>query len=780
MISGTSTAPFETEHQTGPSAEPPSILAVEVDPHHGRQLVCHGYTVLLSNADGTITGDDRQGLFDHDTRILSKYEILLDGVQPRVDSSGLLDAARWAARLTVPRSGGDATGPRLPQDALELAIERRVGNGMLDAFGIHNQSAVATTTSFTIRLDADFRDVADIGGSTEPLGQATHQWDAAAGALTIDYRASRETRTLHRAVRIRVLRADSKPNGGPHELKFDVQLLPHGSWHGTLVHEVLVDDRWRSPVDSLPVLLTRDRIAAAWRRDRAHVESDPPPCGLAVERAADDLWTLRNWEHDAAPDAWIPNAGVPTYTGLFGRDVLTVGWQAALIGPDMLRGALARLAATQAQSDSAWHDAEPGKMIHEMRRGPLSELDIIPQRGYYGTQTASSFFVITLSELWHWTGDAETLRTYLDAALRTFEWADRYGDRDGDGFLEYERRSPRGLKNHGWKDSDEAIRYADGELVANPIATIEEQAYHWLALQRMAEILLVVGDDRRSADFLERARRLRAAWHGAFWMEDAGFYAMALDSAKRPVRSIGSNPGHALAAGLVPVDRARQIADRLMAPDLFSGWGIRTLSSAHPSYNPLAYHLGTVWPVENATLALGFKRYGLDAHVERLATAMFEAADCFRYRRLPEALGGHSREEAAIPTVYPASNCPQAWSASATIQMAQTMLGIYPFAPAHVLALVRPTLPPWLNTVVVRNIRIGDARVSIRFTRGAGGGTTHQAFDKTGTLHVLELPPPQQADPLRHRWRDALTAWIVEHAPGRTARALRIALGDDE
>src|SRR4029453_18896411 len=228
---------------------------------------------------------------------------------------------------------------------------------------------------------------------------------------------------------------------------------------------------------------------------------------------------------------------------------------------------------------------------------------------------------------------------------RTFEWADRYGDRDGDGFLEYTRRSERGLKNHGWKDSDEAIRYPDGRLVENPIATVEEQVYHWIAVQRMAEILIALGDDRSAEEFASRARDLRRGWHDAFWMEDEGFYAMALGPDKQPVRSIASNAGHALAAGLVPRQFAKRCADRLMAADLFSGWGVRTLSQQHPSYNPLAYHLGTVWPVENATFALGFKRYGFDDHLERLATGMCDAAAHFKSFRLPEAIGGLGRDE---------------------------------------------------------------------------------------------------------------------------------------
>jgi len=212
-----------------------------------------------------------------------------------------------------------------------------------------------------------------------------------------------------------------------------------------------------------------------------------------------------------------------------------------------------------------------------------------------------------------------------------------------------------------------------------------------------------------------------------------------------------------------------------MADDLFSGWGIRTLSSDHPSYNPLAYHLGAVWPVENATIALGFKRYGFDAHANRLITAMFAAADRFRHRRLPEALGGH-RRDGALPTVYPASNSPQAWSASATIQMAQTLLGLYPYAPAHVVAFVRPALPEWLNSVIVRNLQVGTSRVSIRFERVRDGTTTYETFDRSGPLHVIDVPPPQA----ENGWRDALAKWILEHVPGKTAAALRIAIGDHE
>jgi glycogen debranching enzyme len=431
--------------------EPVLARVADVDPHQGQHLVWHGYTVLVSAPDGSIDAERRQGLFDHDTRVLSSHHIILDGVSPRVGSSGLLEQSRWTARLIVPRSAGDARGPRLPQDALELTIGRRLGSGMIEELDVRNHSAVATPTSMTIRVDADFCDVGEVAGAPQRRGTTSCTWDDRAAVLTIDHRASHGTHDLHRAVRIRVRRTDSAPQGSDRAITFDLRLAPRGIWRAELVYEILIDGHWLSPIDSEPVLAARARIADEWQRDRAHVESDPPSFGIAVERAADDLVSLRNWEQEAGPDAWVPHAGVPSYTGLFGRDSLTAGWQAALVGPEMLRGAISRLAATQATVDSAWHDAEPGKMIHEMRRGPLSELDLIPQRGYYGTQTSSSFFVVTLSELWHWTGDTGSLRTYLDAALRALEWANRYGDRDGDGFLEYTRRSARCRRKEGWK-----------------------------------------------------------------------------------------------------------------------------------------------------------------------------------------------------------------------------------------------------------------------------------------------------------------------------------------
>jgi glycogen debranching enzyme len=356
------------------------------------------------------------------------------------------------------------------------------------------------------------------------------------------------------------------------------------------------------------------------------------------------------------------------------------------------------------------------------------------------------------------------------------DWSVRSCDAGG-GFLRYEKRSPGGLRNQGWKDSDEAIRHADGRIADPNLATVEEQAFHYLALQRMAEILVALDEPDRADEYLRQAQALRERWHHAFWMPDERFYALALEPDGAQVRSITSNPGHALGAGMVPTSVARRVADRLLSPAMFSGWGVRTLADDHPSYNPFAYHLGTVWPVENATFALGFKRYGLEAHVERLIDAQLEAAMASPDARLPEALTGHRREPRLGPTPYPNACSPQAWSASAVIQLIQVMLGLYPFAPLHVLSLVRPRLPAWLPEVTLRNLRVGRATVDLRFSRRKDGSASHKVLRKDGRLLIVPAGPPADLSGKPPQLTEAIGRAALERAPGRLVRAARIALG---
>ena len=744
-----------------------------VDPFTpARRLLYADYTVLCTAPDGSISHDP-EGLYDHDTRILSLHRLTIDGQELRFASSAELGADRRLTVLLAPQVGGSATGPVLPQDAVEVRVETIVGPGMTERISLANRSMVVLTPVLRVELDADFADVMEVGRARRQHGKTAIE-TTEAGRLEFTYRATLGDRRLERGVRVMSQGSPLPETHGGGTLTWHLSLQPRTSWSVELIFESLVDGRWRGP--RARVVTARGDFGHAPGGERPTVDSDPPVLGQVVDRAMDDLLSLRNRELDGDDDeAWVPNAGVPGYTGLFGRDSLTAGWQSALLGPEISRGALRVLAARQATEDDPFRDAEPGKLLHEMRRGPLSELDVIPQRAYYGSQTTPAMFVLTLSELWHWTGETDVLRRHRDPAMRALRWAAERGDRDGDGFLESLTRSPQGLRNQGWKDSDEAIRYPDGRNVDAPLATVEEQAFHALALERMAEILVALDEDDEAERFLAQAENLRSRWHDAFWLPDEGFYAMALDADKRAVASIGSNAGHALGAGIVPKEHARRVADRMLEPDLFSGWGVRTLSADHPSYNPFAYHLGTVWPVEQATFALGFKRYGLDDHAERLIAGMMAAAGEFRDLRLPEVLSGLGRDESPVPVPYPDSNCPQAWTASATIQLVQIMLGLYPVTPLNLLALVRPRLPAGIDAVRIRHLRVGRATVSIRFERRDDGSASHEILDQDGHLVIMEAPPPQDvagASPL-----DAIKAWAIEHAPGRQARALRIGLG---
>jgi glycogen debranching enzyme len=748
-----------------------------LDPRYPHELSHRDWTVLLCHPDGSIQGTDGCGLYHHDCRLLSLHRLTLDGVAPEWVSSAATEADDWRATVRAARPGGSPDGPELPQDAIEVRIERRVGAGMVERIEVHNHGMVARTAELAIELGADFADVLEIAQAHRQQ-QGELILEAGDDGATIRYAAANDRRRTERGIRIRVAAGNLPIEVGQDVVRVAASLdLPaRGSWTAKLAYEPLVDGSWRRPDGAGPAW---DRVTAereAWRRGRTHLRSSSPTLQVAWEHAADDLYALRNRELEGGDaTAWVVNAGVPVFTGLFGRDVLTAGWQGAIIGPELMRGSLQIIARLQATDDDAWLDAEPGKLIHELRRGPFADLGITAQSGYYGTQTTAAMFPLAMTELWHWTGDLEVLRRHRATAERALEWAWRDGDLDADGFLEYRQRSPVGIKNQGWKDSHEAIRYPDGGQVANPIATVEEQAFHYLALVRMAEACVALEDDAAAEGYLDRARRLRDAWHPAFWMPDEGFYAMALDAEKRQVRSIGSNPGHALAAGIVPPAFADIVADRLLAPDLFSGWGIRTLSTEHPSYNPWAYHLGTVWPVENATFALGFKRYGLDDHVDRVVLALLLAARGLPGTRLPELIGGQSVDELPFPVAYPDANCPQAWSASATLQLVQVMLGIYPFAPLSLLALVRPRLPAGIDEVTLHNLRVGDARVSLRFGRRADGSARHEVLSRHGTLLVAEAPPPDAA--AGATFGEALARLAVTNAPGRLARAARLAIG---
>jgi glycogen debranching enzyme len=429
-------------------------------------------------------------------------------------------------------------------------------------------------------------------------------------------------------------------------------------------------------------------------------------------------------------------AGIPWYVAVFGRDTLITSHQILTVNPGPARESLRALAARQGREVDDWRDEEPGKILHEIRTGELAGGGYLPHSPYYGTVDATPWFLIVLAQHFRWTNDLGFVKELLPAAEAALAWIDEHGDADGDGFVEYRGRSPRGLIHHGWKDSTDAVTHADGTPAVPPIALAEVQGYVYLAKTRMAEVFSALGDQERGIRLRDEAAALRRRFDRAFWLEDEGYFAMALDGEKRPVRTVTSNPGHGLYCGIVEPDRVEAVARRLFRPDLFSGWGIRTVSTSAVSYNPMSYHNGSVWPHDNALIAAGLKRYGLVEATNRIATALFEAATHRDDLRLPELFCGFVRRNPGPPVGYPVACVPQAWAAGTPFLLLQAMLGISARAHENLLTVNQPHLPPWLNEVELTGLRVGESSLSLVFRRD-GDSTGFSLLSKEGDVRVV-------------------------------------------
>jgi glycogen debranching enzyme len=395
-----------------------------------------------------------------------------------------------------------------------------------------------------------------------------------------------------------------------------------------------------------------------------------------------------------------------------------------------------------------------------MRTGPLAVLNENPYSAYYADFASPLMFIISLANLWAWVGDTAVIRRHWDTARRILDWAREHGDRDRDGYLEYLTRSKMGTKNQGWKDSGDAIIYDDGSPVPAPIATCELQGYWYIAQHLAGMMAFMLGDRAMAASCWKSAADLKERFNRDWWVEDEGFFALAMDPDKRLVRAVTSNVGHCLATGIIDTDHLRPVVGRLFAPDMFSGWGIRTLSSSHAFYNPLSYHRGTVWQVEQGTTLFGLRRFGFDARVHDLAKAMLDLAELYPEHRVPECIGGYSRADTPAPGAYPRANTPQLWNATSFPLAMQVLLGLLPLAPFNTL-VVDPRLPAWLPDVVVHDLRVGGARVTLRCFRDESGESRFEVVNKVGTLHIVRQPPPESLEAgLAERTRDALESLL--------------------
>jgi len=482
--------------------------------------------------------------------------------------------------------------------------------------------------------------------------------------------------------------------------------------------------------------ITADEAVAsyrAWQQSISRVQSDNDLFNLTLDRGASDLRLLLN--DGPRDDERYLAAGVPWFTTLFGRDSIIAAFQCLPFQPALAVETLEVLAARQATEIDHERDAEPGKILHELRTGEMARNGETPHTPYYGSADSTPLWLILLAATIDWTGDLSLGDRLWPNALAALDWIDRYGDRDGDGFVEYGRRSELGLVNQGWKDSHDAIRDREGTLVGAPIALAEVQGYVFMAKRGLAALARLRGDEALAARLDAEAEQLRQRFEEAFWVADQRYYAMALGADKRPADAIGSNAGHCLWSGIVSPERARHVAERLLSPELFSGWGVRTYAAGQPGYNPIGYHLGTVWPHDNSLIAAGLKRYGFHEEANRIVGRIFEAAQHFPGHRLPELFCGFDRETSPVPVPYPVACSPQAWAAAATFQFLETMLGLRAHAVRGELELQRPHLPDWLSKVTIEGLRVGDGTVDLLFHRWRGT-TSAEVLRRTGAVDV--------------------------------------------
>ena len=765
----------------------PQDYLVRLRPRDDTLYISQSRTVLATDRDGFIRGGADHGLLVHQTRLLSLYRYLINNKPPRPVAHSNVEQHTWLGYyVALPpgvkeeRDPGSGQMEVISQQTLELRLSRYAGDGLHEDVDITNFTQQRTGFTLTLEVDADFADVDETKGDRQQKGEIERDWRETGGVweLHFDYKVEHTyhnqegtgTNRLHRGVTLRVENATSAPSYREKQISFDIELGPQGAWHACLNLIPYIDGKTLQPLYGCRSFTgthneyDRRRIIFLSEATRFTAPNDNSLTNVvvgALEQARRDLVSLRLYDLDHGERAWTMAAGLPIFVALFGRDSLTAAWQASIVSTDMMKGTLPELRRWQGRELNDWRDEQPGKMLHEAHDGPTKVLNISARLRYYGSITTSGFYPIAVAELWHWTGDKELIRPLIEPALSALRWLDQYGDLDGDGFYEYKTRSEQGVKNQAWKDSADAIVYEDGSQVEPPIATCEEQGFAYLAKLHMSEVLWWLDEKDEAKRLFHEAEELKKRFNEAFWMEGEGFFALGLDPQKRQIKSITSNPGHCLATAIVDEALVPRTAERFIADDLFSGWGVRTLSSAHPAYNPYSYHRGSVWPVEHGTFAIAFARYGYAHVVELIARGMFEAAALFDFYRLPELFSGHQRDEDhPFPAFYPQANSPQAWSASAVFSLLQAMLGLYPYAPLNML-LVDPHMPEWLPEITLQNLRVGEALTTIRFYRREDGKGDYEVLDKRGSLHVLRQPSPWSLTAsFAERLKDALTSLL--------------------
>jgi glycogen debranching enzyme len=709
---------------------PPSTTAA------GTVTLVEGAAFCICDQVGDIHGGAGQGLFYRDTRFLSRWELDVDGV--RLEPLAVQCPAPYAATFI----GRRPPRPGLADSTLLVVRRRYVGNGMREDIAVRNLGREPAAVRVTLSAHTDFAGLFEVkeGRVRQREGiQSTAGFDR--------LRMSYQTGTDSRAVTVT---AGGDPITATGTLAWQPVIPPRAEWVISVQVAPSIDGSDVPTSYSLDQPIERTRPAealAAWRAHTPAISTPDGPLTQLLAASAEDLGALRIFdpEHTDQP---VVAAGAPWFMTLFGRDALLTSWMLLPLDASLARGTLQTLARLQGGSVEPRTEEQPGRILHEIRSGPDTELALGGGNVYYGSIDATPLFVMLLGELRRWGLASDDVKALLPHADRALEWIERYGDRDGDGFVEYQRATDRGLANQGWKDSFDGISFASGQLAEPPIALAEVQGYVYAAYVARAHFARSVGDEDLARHWAAKAADLKCAFNKAFWLPDRGYYALALDAGKRPVDAVTSNIGHCLWTGIVDEDKAGAVADRLLDPDMFSGFGVRTLAASMGAYNPMSYHNGSIWPHDNAILAAGLMRYGYVDAAQRVATAIFDAAERLG-GRLPELFCGFDRAEFPAPVPYPTACSPQAWASASPLFLLRSLLRFDPWIPFGQVCCA-PSVPNRYLPLRIESLHLAGSAVTIDVNRDGWnlGGLPEGIELVRSPRHPLTAATPSQLEVL--------------------------------
>jgi glycogen debranching enzyme len=712
----------------------PRLTFTQLEPRKVNNLtLIDGKTFLSTTVAGDIApaGAPDVGFFFDDTRFLSSLELRINGHRAVVLSSNTERTFASQIELTT----GNITlrdSFDLPENTVHIRREQVLASDVLfDSFSMENFNLTPVDLTLELCFDADFVDVFQVRGVARRVHGQYYEPVVNDDSIEFYYRG------LDRVMRNTSVHLWPKPDAlNESGARWDLHLDPLKKLEIRVSVTPRIEDRSTraGDYDQAANLRLRREAYRAWEQTCTHFKSSNDVFDSALDTCVGDFHAL------LIPDGkeHIIAAGIPWFATIFGRDSIIAAYQSLLLDPQLAIDTLRVLARHQGQETNDWLDEQPGKILHEYREGEMTRCGEMPFGPYYGSVDSTPLFLILLSETWNWTADEELVQELLPAAYKALDWLEEFGDFDRDGFVEYIRRSPKGLVNQGWKDSWDANIHRDGTIAEPPIALCEVQGYVYDAKYRMASLLRSFGDAARADKLKKEASELAKRFERAYWMPHRGFYAMALDGHKKPIEVIASNPGQLLFTRIISKERARTVTHRLMKPDMFSGWGWRTMSQDERVFNPLSYHRGSVWPHDNSIIAHGMALNEYREPAMQGLSTLFQAAVNFRDYRLPELFCGVQRREHDEPVHYPVSCSPQAWASGAMLLILTSVLGLRPSAPRKELNIVNPQLPEWLDHLHLRNVRVGKCRVGLDFTR-RGERTFCNVTDISGDKLVVNV-----------------------------------------